>query len=212
MFDVDIDYYHNGLLQKLIPGFPPRITIGFYYQEDIDDFDRAIAVWQREGCPDLAEYRTDWGYEIEDWMPLARGFWDTGFAPCSWIGSVDDKEHDWFEYEQCDIGPCQTVESHREYQWYSRSAWLREIVDQLSADINEWEWTPTRISYRVADDMGDHENEPRAFKSPLELLMYKDYFLNWYEEWVKQGRPVRALSFDGDTDHPVFGELEYEER
>lgn len=207
MFDVDTKYYDNDLLQKLIPGLPPRIEIGFYYPDDLEGYDALMAEWKADGSPDPDKYRDGWGYDFEDWMPLANGYWDTIYPTCVNLISADGRDSDCINYDYCSIGPSNDVEWRKTHK-YTRSDWLREVLDYLEEDIIEWEWTPESMCYRTCDNA----HQPHAFVSPAEMYLYKDYFLNWYEEWVKQGRPVRALSFDGDTDHPVFGELEYEER
>lgn len=206
MFDVDTKYYDNDLLQKLIPGLPPRIEIDFYYADDPMNYDAVMHEWKEAGCPDPAEFYDSPGhFDFAEWMPLAKGYWDTTYPTCVHIISADGRDSDCLNYDECSIGSSNEVEWRKTHK-YTRSDWLREVLDYLEEDIIEWEWTPESMCYRTFDDV----HYPHAFVSPAEMYLYKDYFLNWYEEWVKQGRPVRALSFDGDTNHPVFGELEYE--
>lgn len=194
MFDVDTSYYGTDLLQKLVPGIPPRFEIGFDYPGDIDDFDELVAAWA-DGHP---KEETGDGMQFEDWMPKAEGYWNTGFDVCVAISSVPESASDLFGYEYS-IGRTPNEGE------YSRSQWIRDVIDAfVTEDISQWEWDGELLQGYYCDCT--------AFSCPTELLIYKEHFLNWYEDWVKQGRPVRALSFKGDIYTPVFGELEYEER
>ena len=195
---VDTDYYDNGLLRKLIPNFPPRIEIGFAYQSDIDAFDDAMDDWENADTNDPADFESEM-YDFEAWMPEARGYWDTGYPPCILIARADERDNDEFNFEEYYIGyECPNSK-------YSRSKWLREIIDTLSDEVLKWDWTSDGLYYG-----SDCDGEPNAFAAPVEMLLFKHHFLDWYEEWVKQGRPVRALDYEYSTVSPIIGELEYE--
>lgn len=194
----DTDYYSNDLLRKLIPNFPPRICIGFYYQTDIDTFNDAMDDWENADTNDPADFESDM-YDFEAWMPEARGYWDTGYDPCVWIDSINHADCDNFNFEEFGIGEGGLNPK------YSRSAWLREVVDAISDSMLEWEWTEEEYYYP-----SDFDGEPNAFAAPVEMLLFKHHFLDWYDDWVKQGRPVRTLDFNGNAERPIIGELEYE--
>ena len=199
----DTDYYDPELLQGLIPGLPPRVGIGFCYCGDIEDFNELMDAWEARDEIDFSE--DDYEMELEDWMPKVRGYWNTGFAPCACLCDTTGHKWDNFEYDQCDIGRNPDEERYRGR--YSRSQWLRDILEYFAEDVSAWDWSGDRLK---GYDSCDERME--AFSCKTELLIYQENFLSWYDKWVEQGRPVRALSFDGDTNHPVFGDYEYEER
>jgi len=205
---VDTDYYDNELLRKLIPGFPARIEVGFAYQSDIDTFNDVMDDWENADTNDPADFEA-WTYDFEAWMPKARGYWETGYSPCVEIYSADGSSYDFFNFEEHYIGDeCPNPK-------YSRSKWLREIIDTLSDEVLGWDWTEEDFFYPCEDFASlniAEDGTSDAFKAPVEMLLFKHYFLDWYEEWVKQGRPIRALSFGRDTEHPIIGEMEYERR
>ncbi len=203
---VDTDYYDNELLRKLIPNFPSRIEIGFAFQSDIDTFNDAMDDWENADTNDPADFESEM-YDFEAWMPEARGYWDTGYPPCVEVYSTDGSRYDYFNYEDFDIGG-RCLNSK-----YSRSEWLREIIDTLSDEMLRWDWTEEDFYY-PCEDFGSsnipEDGASDAFTAPVEMLLFKHTFLDWYEEWVKQGRPVRTLDYKYSTLSPIIGELEYE--
>lgn len=206
---VDTDYYDNGLLRKLIPNFPPRIEIGFAYQSDIDAFDDAMDDWENADTNDPADFESEM-YDFEAWMPEARGYWDTGYPPCVQIFSVDGESYDYFNYEEFVIGGRCLNPS------FTRSTWLREVIDALSDEVLRWDWTEKDLYYPCDEEISTHtvveDGASDAFEAPIEMLLFKHNFLDWYEEWVKQGRPVRTLDYKYSTLSPIIGEMEYERR